>query len=58
MNKPNHLTAKITGGVTEPKVKRYGGLPPGLIGGTDLREPLGATAMIVIEEKPGVFLFR
>jgi len=53
------MTAKVTGHLSEPKVKHYRGLPPELTDGKDLREEMQAPALVAIEEKPdGVFLFR
>jgi hypothetical protein len=59
MSTPIRLTAKVTGRLTEPKVKHYVGFPPEMTEGKDLREQLDIPVLVAIEEKPdGVFLFR
>ena len=59
MNTPIRLTAKLTGRLLESSVIHYGGLPPQLTGGQDLRKRMKAPVLLVIEEKSeGVFLSR
>src|SRR5437868_12527683 len=53
------LTARVTGQLSEPRVKHFHGLPPELTHGKDQRQELPWPELLLIESKPdGIFLFR